>query len=78
MVRLMSESSERRLLLRESITLRLHLLVCAWCTRYLKQIAFLQSLLRHRNAIAKNLAPTLTSEARNRIAEALKNPLPKR
>jgi hypothetical protein len=46
MVPLMSESMDRRLGLREWLTLRLHLLVCAWCARYLKQIRFLRQLLR--------------------------------
>ena len=46
MVPLMSESMERRLRLRESVELKLHLLVCAWCARYLKQLTFLRRLLR--------------------------------
>ena len=46
MVPLMSESMERRLRLRESIELKLHLLVCAWCARYLKHIEFIRQLLR--------------------------------
>jgi hypothetical protein len=46
MVPLMSESMDRRLSLREWLQLRLHLAVCAWCARYLKQIKFLRTLLR--------------------------------
>jgi hypothetical protein len=46
MVPLMSESMDRSLRLSERLQLRLHLLVCAWCARYLKQIKFLRQLLR--------------------------------
>jgi hypothetical protein len=45
-VPLMSESMDRRLSLREWLQLRLHLAVCVWCARYLKQIKFLRTLLR--------------------------------
>ena len=44
MVPLMSESMERSLGLSEWLQLRLHLLVCAWCKRYLKQIKFFRQL----------------------------------
>jgi hypothetical protein len=46
MVPLMSESMDRALKLDEWVRLRLHLIVCAWCKRYLKQINFLRQLLR--------------------------------
>jgi len=46
MVPLMSESMERPLSLHEWLQLRLHLLVCVWCARYLQQIKFLRRLLR--------------------------------
>jgi hypothetical protein len=46
MVPLMSESMDRRLGINEWLQLRLHLAVCAWCARYLKQIKFLRQLLR--------------------------------
>ena len=71
MVPLMSESLERRLSMREWLTLRLHLLVCAWCARYLRQIRFLRSVLRGRQAITDELAPSLATDARERIANAL-------
>jgi hypothetical protein len=41
---------DRSLGLSEWLQLRLHLLVCAWCARYLKQIRFLRQLLRENNA----------------------------
>jgi hypothetical protein len=42
----MSESMERSLALDEWLQLRLHLIVCAWCARYLKQIKLLRQILR--------------------------------
>jgi hypothetical protein len=46
MVPLMSESMERSLAFDEWLKLRLHLIVYAWCARYLKQNKFLRQLLR--------------------------------
>jgi len=43
----MSESMERSLGPREWLQLRLHLMVCTWCTRYLNQIKLLRKLLRN-------------------------------
>jgi hypothetical protein len=54
MVPLMSESMERRLRLRESIELKLHLLVCAWCAHYLTQIKFIRRLLREEISDCKD------------------------
>lgn len=68
----MSESLERRLSMREWLGLRLHLLVCAWCARYLTQIKFLRWALRARRA-TDNLVPTLASDARDRMARTLQN-----
>jgi hypothetical protein len=45
MVSLMSESMDRRLGIRERLELRLHLIVCTWCARYLNQIKFFRELL---------------------------------
>lgn len=76
MVPVMSESLERPLGLVERTKLRLHLLVCAWCTRYLKQIKSLGQVVRQRDFTSSdnNAAPTkLTDEARQRIAESLRN-----
>lgn len=71
-VPIMSESMERRLTLGEFFKLRLHLLVCAWCARYLRQITFLRSLLRGRRGTKTELVPALAADARDRIANSLK------
>ena len=71
----MSESLERRLDFGERMTLRLHLLVCAWCARYLKQIKFLRQIIRLRTALTLDSDPSpaaLTTAARERIANSLR------
>jgi len=76
MVPLISESLERRLGVLEHMKLRLHLLVCAWCARYLKQIRLLRQLVSQREVpgAANNAEPfNLTDEARQRISESLRN-----
>ena len=78
MAPLMSESLERRLGVLEHLKLRLHLLVCAWCARYLKQIRLLRRLVSQREFTAAddNAVPLkLTDEARQRISESLRNPV---
>ena len=76
MVPVMSESLERRLGLVEHMKLRLHLLVCAWCARYLKQISLLRQLVSQREltSAADNPSPVkLSDEARQRISESLRD-----
>ena len=75
MVPLMSASMERRLGLCEHLKLRLHLLVCAWCARYLKQIRFLRQIIRRRTSVAileKSSSDSLHPAVRERIAESLR------
>ncbi len=73
---LMSESLERRLTLRERVTLRLHLWVCIWCVWYLEQLRLLRASLRERDGRTETQdgarAARLTPEARERIKRALK------
>ena len=76
MVPVMSESLERRLGLLEQIKLHLHMLVCAWCARYLKEIKLLRQLLsQHESTGPDDNAESLklTNEARQRISESLRN-----
>lgn len=44
--RLMSQSQDRQLTLRERIGLRLHLLICGGCTNFNKQIGFIRNVCR--------------------------------
>jgi hypothetical protein len=71
MVPVMSESLERRLSLREWLTLRLHLYVCTWCYQYLNQIRFLRDLV-NLPEVVDECAPALSEQSRARIATALK------
>jgi hypothetical protein len=73
MVPLMSESMERSLSLGEWLQLRVHLAVCAWCKRYLKQIRFLRQLLRTEAPGRTNIhSPALLDpEARERITQSI-------
>ena len=76
MVRLMSQSLERALGLRERLSLHLHLIVCAWCDLYLEQLRFLRQLIRLQNdCIDEEISPrhTLSLDARARIAHSIKN-----
>jgi hypothetical protein len=78
MVPLISESLERRLGVLEHLQLKLHLMVCAWCARYLKQIKFLREFVRQRTigatTDANALSPgALPAEARQRIGRSLRD-----
>jgi hypothetical protein len=48
MVSLMSESMDRPLGIGERLQLKLHLIVCTWCVRYLDQLNFMRQLLRDK------------------------------
>jgi hypothetical protein len=77
-VPVMSESLERQLGLLERTQLRLHLLVCAWCARYLKQIELLRELMQvDASQASLELAPKMSGEARERIVQALKSVQPR-
>jgi hypothetical protein len=79
--RLISASMDRRLSVRERITLRLHLWICVWCARYLEQVHFLRATLRQHAEHLKDEAylpdgepsatASLSPEARARIRRAL-------
>ncbi len=73
-VKVMSESMERPLTLRERIELKLHLWVCIWCVWYLEHIKLLRAALRERAAHEDMTADAhLPPEARERIKRALKS-----
>ena len=73
MVPLMSESMDRSFGLWEWLTLRLHLFVCAWCRRYLKQIEFIRQLLGEEmpNHITDASPVRLDADARERISKSI-------
>lgn len=70
-VRIMSESMERRLTVRERINVKLHLWVCLWCVWYLEQLQLMRNTIRSKAAQEPNLdspsLPSLSPEARERM-----------
>ncbi len=70
--RLVSQSMDRRLSLRERLGLRLHLLICDACTQFSKQMALLQQAARQwRSRIEDDTRVSLPDDARQRIAAAV-------
>ena len=67
----MSQSLDRRLNLIESLKLKLHLMICAWCTRYLRQINLIAEALDLRVEECELPTVELSPEARERIRRSL-------
>jgi predicted anti-sigma-YlaC factor YlaD len=66
--RLMSEALERRLTLKESVELKLHLSVCDLCERFLKQIQSLRKLLRaYTPQSEQHLPPDVKSQIKKTL-----------
>ena len=74
-VKVISESLERRLSLREQITVKLHLWICLWCVWYLEHLQLMRDTIRSRAAQEPNLdsssLPSLSPEARERMKSRL-------
>jgi hypothetical protein len=72
-----SQSYERRLTWGERLGLRLHLVICAACARFARQVRFLHAAARAFGTTGAKLAMTqgLTAQAKQRIADALKRQL---
>lgn len=76
--RLVSESLDRKLSLRQRIAMRIHLFMCKLCARYERQIHFIKRATRwytSKNAFSpESLGPSsLSSEARERMKQHLRN-----
>jgi hypothetical protein len=71
--RLGSESIERELTWRERFQMRLHLLICVWCQRYVRQIRLLHDTLHaHPEEVTDAAETSLSPDARDRMKRALK------
>jgi hypothetical protein len=70
---LMSQSLERPLSWRKSVTLKLHLLTCALCTRYMEQLGFLRETVQLKTKQNEDNGPKLSAEAHTRLQRALQN-----
>lgn len=73
-IRLLSESRERSLTLRERIGIRLHYLICVWCPRYERQLKLLGDAARcHPAPTETPAAPSLSADARERLKRSLRD-----
>ena len=72
-VETISQSMERKLTLRERITVKLHLWICAWCQWYLEHLQLIRETARAKADEAPNLSTSagLSDEARERIRRNL-------
>jgi len=74
-VKMMSESMERRLTLRQRINVKLHLWICLWCVWYIEQLQLLRITIRTKAEQEPNLnsssLPSLSAEARERMKQNL-------
>ncbi|MFP4348271.1 MAG: zf-HC2 domain-containing protein [Thermodesulfobacteriota bacterium] len=72
--RMVSESMDRDLPLIQRMKMRMHLVMCKYCSRFEKQLALLrkagQSLATHRTG--PDASPVLPQDARDRIKQALR------
>ncbi len=69
---LVSESLDRTLRLRERFALRLHLLGCAMCSRYARQLKFLQRVCADGAEEQLTSPAELSDAARERIRNRLR------
>ena len=74
-VETISQSMERPLMLGESIKLKLHLWICAWCQWYMEHLQLIRDTSRAQSSEAPDVMPsvTLSNEARDRIRSRLTN-----
>jgi len=69
---IISESMEQKPTFRRRMEVRLHLLICKWCTRYRKQLLFIRNVLRRGpEKVGANAPGGLSPEARERMKRAL-------
>ncbi|MBI5248754.1 MAG: zf-HC2 domain-containing protein [Desulfomonile tiedjei] len=75
---LISESLDKPLTLRQRMSLKAHLLMCRYCTRFQRQMLFLRDIIRRAahqetgDAGPESSDISLTLEARKRIKDAMK------
>ena len=71
--RMVSESLDRRLPLVQRMGLRIHLIMCRFCSRYRKQLLSLRDTIRLHESRGEDTVSSvsLPQETRNRIKEAL-------
>ena len=73
--RMASDAMERKLSLRQHLEMKLHLLICTLCMRYVKQLQFMRDAVqRHAAQIENGTArpSVLSDDARERMKQRLK------
>jgi len=74
--RLQSEALDHPLTLRQRLGLRIHIVLCKWCSRYGKQIAFVHKAVKsHQDEATKAVPQRLSDEAKVRIRKQLRTPI---
>jgi len=70
---MVSESLDRKLPLHQRMGIRIHLLMCKFCSRYRKQLLILREAMRLQERYVEDTkpSPTLRPEARERIRRFL-------
>ncbi len=68
---LASEALDRSLTLQEKLSMRLHLLACKLCSRYVRQLKFLKRACANADEIQSRSEIRLTEDARRRIRDRL-------
>lgn len=70
---LVSESLDRKLPLYQRMGMRIHLVMCKFCSRYKEQLLFLRKIahLYSKNSEDSNLSIQLSSEVGKRIRESM-------
>lgn len=77
--KLLSESLEKPLPFSRRLGLKMHLLMCRFCSRFEKQIMFMQKVLRRyeKQRLEEDTpspdSPSLSPEARERMKKALRD-----
>jgi hypothetical protein len=73
--RMASDTMERKLPLRQRLDMKLHLLICTMCMRYVKQLQFMHDAIQQHAAQIETGATsplTLPDDARERMKQRLK------
>jgi hypothetical protein len=75
-----SESMDRVLPFHQQMTIRFHLQMCKYCTRFRDQLLLIRKAIRTEEDSGKELRPSESSfsEPRARIKQALRNQLKKK
>ncbi len=71
---LVSQSLDRSLTMRERMSVRLHLLMCAACARFGRQLAFIQATIKKFiSDTEQNEAQKLSPNAKERMAKEIES-----